>query len=153
MNVTRRQFLCTLIISKVTIMKDDNKILTDCRNLLPSIWDGMFVGVGSIMFDKEDFLPSGVLGGVQIVDGVPNILIKNIITDNEYMASVLVHEAWHAQQYLQGRKYYGTAAERECYSLQAICLSQLKPTHVNISWLWDESLNQPDNGPLKGNPL
>lgn len=70
----------------------------------------------------------------------------------EYRASLIAHEAWHAYQHSQGRRYYGRDAEREAWALQACVLADLAPGHVAVPWLLGSIAGLPDGGPLPGNP-
>ena len=70
----------------------------------------------------------------------------------EYRASLIAHEAWHAYQHSQGRRYYGRAAEQEAWALQACVLADLAPGHPAVPWLLGSIATLPDGGPLCGNP-
>lgn len=69
-----------------------------------------------------------------------------------FTASLIAHEAWHALQHRQMRRYYGREAEREAWALQACVLADLAPGHVAVPWLLGSIATLPDGGPLPGNP-
>ena len=70
----------------------------------------------------------------------------------EYRASLIAHEAWHAYQHSQGRRYYGRQAEQEAWALQACALADLAPNSPLVPWLLGAIATLPDGGPLPGNP-
>ena len=127
--------------------------LQEAYDLVSTKWGWLFEEVSSIRPAATGELPQGAAAGLLIRNGECVIVVAWKSEDRAFLASLLVHEAWHAQMYKQGRKYYGSAAEQECLSLQALCLSPLNPTHPHLPWLWRESTIQPDNGPLPGNPI
>lgn len=69
-----------------------------------------------------------------------------------FVASLIAHEAWHAHQHSQGRRYYGRAAEQEAWALQACVLADLSPGNLAVTWLLNSIATLPDGGPLCGNP-
>lgn len=80
------------------------------------------------------------------------VAVLNLSTSSAYMASLIAHEAWHAYQHSQGRRYYGRAAEQEAWALQACVLADLSPGNLAVTWLLSEIAGMPDSGPLPGNP-
>ena len=69
-----------------------------------------------------------------------------------FAASLIAHEAWHALQHSQGRRYYGREAEQEAWALQACVLADLSPGNLAVTWLLNSIATLPDGGPLCGNP-
>ena len=58
------------------------------------------------------------------------VLNANRVSKNSYEATVLVHEACHIHQYLQGRTYHAMTAlelERECAEVQLDAALRLAP--------------------------
>ena len=59
------------------------------------------------------------------------------VAEDALLASTLIHEACHVEQWDNGERYLRAAgfsdpAERECYGVQAKALSQLSPGHAEI---------------------
>ena len=79
------------------------------------------------------------------------VAVMNLSTSSAYTASLIAHEAWHALQHRQMRRYYGREAEREAWALQACVLADLAPGHVAVPWLLGSIATLPDGGPLPGN--
>lgn len=80
------------------------------------------------------------------------VAVVNMSGSSSYTASLIAHEAWHAYQHSQGRRYYGRAAEQEAWALQAMVLADLEPTSSLVPWLLGSIATLPDSGPLPGNP-
>lgn len=76
----------------------------------------------------------------------------NMSASSAYTASLIAHEAWHAYQHSQGRRYYGREAEQEAWALQACVLADLAPRHPAVPWLLVSIAGLPDGDPLPGNP-
>lgn len=121
-------------------------------SLLGTTWKWTLEDISVIRLALPGELPAHALAGLLIGENEYTIVYSEIHKDKEFMASVLAHEGWHAKQHIQGRKYYGSHAERECISLQALVLTSIMPSHKFIGWLWEQSSKQLDNGPLAGNP-
>ncbi len=126
--------------------------LEDSRISIPPEWNILFERITSVSIDKERRLPSSSIAGLLILPDGYHILLSKLL-DHNYNVSILIHEAWHAYQHSQGRLYYGSLAEREAWSIQALVLSSLDQTDSRIKWLWDQSMIQPNNGPILDNPL
>lgn len=67
-------------------------------------------------------------------------------------AALIAHEAWHAYQHSQGRRYYGREAEQEAWALEAVIHADLRPGGMTTRWLLGSIATLPDSGPLSGNP-
>lgn len=76
----------------------------------------------------------------------------NMSGSSAYVASLIAHEAWHAYQHSQGRRYYGRQAEQEAWALQACVLADLAPNSPMVPWLLGSIATLPDGGPLPENP-
>ena len=80
------------------------------------------------------------------------VAVMNASGKSAFVASLIAHEAWHAYQHSQGRRYYGRAAEQEAWALQAVVMADLLPGNLAVPWLLSEIATLPDGGPLHGNP-
>ena len=80
------------------------------------------------------------------------VAVLNMSGSSSYVASLIAHEAWHALQHSQGRRYYGRQAEQEAWALQACVLADLAPDNLAVPWLLNSIAKLPDGGPLCGNP-
>ena len=80
------------------------------------------------------------------------VAVLNASGASAYVASLIAHEAWHAYQHSQGRRYYGRQAEQEAWALQACVLADLSPGNLAVTWLLNSIATLPDGGPLCGNP-
>ena len=80
------------------------------------------------------------------------VAVLNASKGPAFVASLIAHEAWHAYQHSQGRRYYGRAAEQEAWALQACVLADLSPGNLAVQWMLSEIAGLPDSGPLPGNP-
>lgn len=96
-------------------------------------------------------LPDSAAAGLLVR---PNgyVAVLNASKGPAFVASLIAHEAWHAYQHSQGRRYYGRAAEQEAWALQAVVMADLAPGHPAVPWLLDSIATLPDGGPLPGNP-
>jgi len=79
------------------------------------------------------------------------VAVLNASGASAYVASLIAHEAWHAYQHSQGRRYYGRQAEQEAWALQACVLADLSPGNLAVTWLLNSIATLPDGGPLSGN--
>ncbi len=80
------------------------------------------------------------------------VAVLNASKGPAFVASLIAHEAWHAYQHSQGRRYYGRAAEQEAWALQACVLADVLPDNLAVPWLLGSIATLPDGGPLPGNP-
>jgi len=80
------------------------------------------------------------------------VAVINASNGPAVLASLIAHEAWHAYQHQQGRRYYGRQAEQEAWALQACVLADLAPDNLAVTWLLNSIATLPDGGPLPGNP-
>lgn len=119
--------------------------------LLAGHW-GWLVDRLDVIQPAADELPEGAAAGLLVRNGYLAVL-RDTDAGVAYTASLLAHEAWHAHQHGQGRRYYGRAAEREAWALQACALADVAPGHVAVPWLLTSIEGLPDGGPLPGNPL
>ena len=100
---------------------------------------------------QPDELPDGAAAGL-LVRPYGYVAVLQGEYDPAYMASLIAHEAWHARQHQQGRRYYGRAAEQEAWALQAVVLADIAPSHHAVPYLLASIAGLPDGGPLPGNP-
>ena len=121
------------------------------RSQLPPEWAPLFDIITTVRQARDGELPSGAYAGLKIAPNAYEVLLTQT-SNRVYTLSVLIHEAWHAHQHRQGRKYYGKEAEREAWSIQALALSSIDPQHPLVPWLWEQSAKQPESYPLPGNP-
>ena len=143
----RRELLLQLAASPFSIFL--GKIL---EYDIPTEWLEIFKVISSVRIATTGELAAGIYAGLLIRSNEYHIILSSV-EDKEYTTSVLIHEAWHAQQHKQGRRYYGTNAEREAWSIQALCLASINPSSRYIAWLWEQSTKQPENSPIAGNPI
>lgn len=118
--------------------------------LLSEHW-GWLVDTLDLIQPAAGELPDGASAGLLVRDGYLAVL-RDTDAGVAYTASLIAHEAWHAYQHAQGRRYYGRDAEREAWALQACVLADLEPGHAAVSWLLASISGLPDGGPLAGNP-
>lgn len=118
--------------------------------LLSTRW-GWLSDTLDVIQPAADELPEGAAAGLLVRDGYLAVL-RTTDAGVAYTASLIAHEAWHAHQHSQGRRYYGRDAEREAWALQACVLADLAPGHAAVPWLLASIAGLPDGGPLAGNP-
>ena len=80
------------------------------------------------------------------------VAVLNASKGPAFVASLIAHEAWHAYQHSQGRRYYGQQAEQEAWALQACVLADISPGNLAVTWLLNSIATLPDGGSLPGNP-
>jgi hypothetical protein len=80
-------------------------------------------------------LPAGAFGGMLATPEGGVALFDSTKADVAYIASVIVHEAWHHKQFAAKRTYYGPAAENEAMEIQADFLAQIAQGHPGIPYL------------------
>lgn len=97
-------------------------------------------------------LPGDSLAGMLVRPNGYVAIMAPGIQGIAYTASLLAHEAWHAHQHEQGRRYYGRQAEQEAWAMQAIAVADVSPGHAAVPWLLASIAGLPDGGPLPGNP-
>lgn len=102
-------------------------------------------------------LPEGAFAGMLVGsrgdESGGTAIFASTKADVYYLASVIVHEAWHYHQYLGDGPYYGRAAEQEAIGIQVDVLRALKPSHYALGYLEESRERVADGGPLPGNPL
>jgi hypothetical protein len=102
-------------------------------------------------------LPEGAFAGMLVgADGERRggtAIFGSTKADVYYLASVIVHEAWHYHQFQGSGPYYGRAAEQEAIGVQVDVLRALRPNHYALGYLQDSIATVSDGGPLAGNPL
>jgi hypothetical protein len=86
---------------------------------------------------RPNELPRGAFGGMLATPEGGIALFDSTRADVMYIASVLVHEAWHYKQFAARRSYHGPEAECEAMEVQAAFLSQVAPNHPAINYLLD----------------
>ncbi len=144
--MNRREMCWSIVVSPFSLL-----LGTGWHNDIPVEWQEMFNIITSVRFALPGELPDGAFAGLLVRPDGYHILLTST-EDREYTVSVLIHEAWHAHQHKQGRQYYGHHAEREAWSIQALCLSSINPKSSRVPWLWEQSTKQLDSLPLSGNP-
>ncbi len=97
-------------------------------------------------------LPPGAAGGMLVSETGGIAIFAPHDVDSRYLASEIVHEAWHYRQYAANQKYYGAKAEREALRVQATFISQMAPDHPSIPILAQLAMDVGDAKPLPGNP-
>lgn len=97
-------------------------------------------------------LPPGAAGGMLVSQSGGIAIFAPHNVDSRYLASEIVHEAWHYRQYTANQKYYGAQAEREALRVQATFISQIAPDHPSIPLLAQLAMDVQDANPLPGNP-
>lgn len=118
--------------------------------LLSAHW-GWLADTLDVIRPAADELPEGAAAGLLVREGYAAVL-RDTDAGVAYTASLIAHEAWHAHQHGQGRRYYGRDAEREAWALQACVLADLAPGHPSVPWLLASIAALPEGGPLPGNP-
>lgn len=114
-------------------------------------WSWLTDRLGVIRGARPGELPAGAAAGLLVrPEGYVAVLHGDY--DEAYTSSLIAHEAWHARQHADGRRYYGRDAEREAWALQAVVLADLAPTSPLVTWLLNSIATLPDGGPLCGNP-
>jgi hypothetical protein len=118
---------------------------------LPPRWSWLTDRLAVIRGAQAGELPAGAAAGL-LVRPAGYTAILHGDYDPAYTASLIAHEAWHARQHADGRRYYGRAAEQEAWALQAVVLADLVPGHYAVPYLLASIAGLPDGGPLPGNP-
>lgn len=118
---------------------------------VPKHWDWLTDKLTTVRMALPGELPNDAAAGLLVR---PNAYVAVIRQDYgaPYNTSLIAHEAWHAYQHQQGRRYYGRAAEQEAWAVQATVLSDISPNHHAVPWLLTNIANLPDGEPLTGNP-
>ena len=119
--------------------------------LLDGHWSWLVDLLSVIRAAEPGELPDSAGAGLLVR---PNgyVAVLNASGKSAFVASLIAHEAWHAYQHSQGRRYYGRAAEQEAWALQAVVMADLLPGSPLVTWLLSEIATLPDGGPLPGNP-
>lgn len=130
-------------------------VVREALTLLSEHWGWLADTLHLIRPAEPGELPDGAIAGLLVREsGYLAVLDPERVSaaGQAYAASLLAHEAWHALQHSQGRRYYGRAAEQEAWALQACVLADLEPGHPAVLWLLGSLGGLPDSGPLAGNP-
>lgn len=101
---------------------------------------------------EDGELPGDSLAGLLVKPTGYVAILRPHGQGDAYTASLLAHEAWHAHQHEQGRRYYGRAAEQEAWAVQSSVLADVSPGHAAVPWLLASIAGLSDGGPLAGNP-
>lgn len=141
--MTRRTLLSKLACISV--------VPTAVRSWLPPRWSWLSDLLVEVRTARPGDLPEGAAAGL-LVRPHGYVAVLQGEYDPAYTASLVAHEAWHARQHQQGRRYYGREAEQEAWALQAVVLADLVATHPAVAYLLASIAGLQDNGPLPGNP-
>lgn len=126
-------------------------LTTGVRDLLPPRWSWLTDRLHTVRRAQAGELPAGAAAGLLVrPEGYVAVLQGEY--DPAYTASLIAHEAWHARQHADGRRYYGRAAEQEAWALQAVVLADLGAAHPAVAYLLASIAGLPDGGLLPGNP-
>lgn len=136
------------LLSKLACMP---LVTTGVRDSLPPRWSWLTDRLHTVREAQAGELPAGAAAGL-LVRPEGYVAIIQGEYDDAYTASLIAHEAWHARQHADGRRYYGREAEREAWALQAVVLADLSPRHYAVPYLLASIAGLPDGGPLPGNP-
>lgn len=120
--------------------------------LLDGHWSWLADLLDVIRAPEDDELPAGASAGLLVRPNGYLAVIRPGDWDDAYTASLIAHEAWHAHQHGQGRRYYGREAEQEAWAVQACVLADVASGHPAVPWLLASIAGLPDGGPLDGNP-
>lgn len=153
---TRRQACQGLGATALAVSWDGTPPLADgdygaALRLLDPHWSWLTDLLSVVRAAEPGEIPATAAAGLLVR---PNgyVAVMNMSGSSAYTASLIAHEAWHALQHRQMRRYYGREAEREAWALQACVLADLAPGHVAVPWLLGSIATLPDGGPLPGNP-
>lgn len=123
----------------------------DALALLDPHWGWLVDTLHVIRAPEDGELPDGATAGLLVRPNGYVAILRPHDQGDAYTASLLAHEAWHAHQHSQGRRYYGRAAEQEAWAVQAVVLADVSPGHAAVPWLLASIAGLPDGGPLPGN--
>lgn len=153
---TRRQACAGLGATALAASWDGTPPLADgdygaALRLLDPHWSWLTDLLSVVRAAEPGEIPATAAAGLLVR---PNgyVAVMNMSGSSAYTASLIAHEAWHALQHRQMRRYYGREAEQEAWALQACVLADLAPGHVAVPWLLGSIATLPDGGPLPGNP-
>lgn len=136
------------LLSKLACMP---MLTAGVRYWLPPRWSWLTDRLAVIRGAQAGELPAGAAAGLLVrPEGYLAVLHGDY--DPAYTASLIAHEAWHARQHADGRRYYGREAEQEAWALQAVVLADLAPEHRAVPYLLASITGLQDSGPLPGNP-
>ena len=124
----------------------------EALGLLSGHWGWLVDTLDVIRAAEPGELPGDSLAGLLVRPNGYVAIMAPGIQGITYTASLIAHEAWHAHQHEQGRRYYGRLAEQEAWGMQAVVLAAVSPGHPAVSWLLGSIATLPDSGPLPGNP-
>lgn len=124
----------------------------DALALLSDHWGWLTDTLDVIRPAKTGELPGDSLAGLLVRPNGYVAILAPGLQGVAYTASLLAHEAWHAHQHGQGRRYYGREAEQEAWAVQAMALADVSPGHAAVPWLLGSIAGLPDGGRLPGNP-
>ena len=119
--------------------------------LLDGHWSWLVDLLSVVRAAEPGELPDTAAAGL-LVRPSGYVAVLNASKGPAFVASLIAHEAWHAYQHSQGRRYYGRQAEQEAWALQACVLADLSPGNLAVTWLLNSIATLPGNGPLPGNP-
>lgn len=155
--VTRRTACQGLGAAALTVSWDRTPPLVqgdygDALALLGRHWQWLTDLLDVIRPAEPGELPGDSLAGLLVRPNGYVAVLNPGLLGSAYLASLIAHEAWHAMQHRQMRRYYGRQAEQEAWAVQAVVLADLVPGHAAVPWLLGEIAGMPDGGPLPGNP-
>lgn len=119
--------------------------------LLDGHWSWLVDLLSVVRAAEPGELPDTAAAGL-LVRPSGYVAVLNASKGPAFVASLIAHEAWHAYQHSQGRRYYGQRAEQEAWALQACVLADLASDNLAVTWLLNSIATLPDGGPLCGNP-
>lgn len=120
--------------------------------MLDDHWGWLADLLSMIRAPEDGELPDGSAAGLLVRPNGYVAVIRAGDWGDAYTASLIAHEAWHAHQHSQGRRYYGRLAEQEAWAVQAMVLADVSPSHTAIPWLLGSIAGLTDDGPIAGNP-